>query len=89
MLGKGTFAQVFLGTLAGKQPTQAEYAIKVIKHETINKMGDNGEKGRRNLQNECQILNMIKHRNIVKLEEFIQTANNYYLVFEYCSGGDL
>jgi serine/threonine protein kinase len=23
------------------------------------------------------------------LDDFIQTANNYYLVFEYCNGGDL
>jgi len=25
----------------------------------------------------------------VRLEDFIQTANNYYLVFEHCAGGDL
>ena len=31
----------------------------------------------------------ITHENIVKLYDIKQTENNYYLVMEYCSGGDL
>jgi len=48
-----------------------------------------GDKGKKNLENEVRILAKIKHPNIVRLEDFIQTSNNYYLVFEYCGGGDL
>jgi serine/threonine-protein kinase ULK/ATG1 len=48
-----------------------------------------GAKGKKNLEHELSILSKIKHRNIVRLEEFVQTANNYYLIFEYCAGGDL
>ena len=61
-------------------------AMKIISSENLQRWGD---KGRRNQQRELHILSIIKHRNIVRLDDFIQTANNYYLVFEYCNGGDL
>lgn len=60
--------------------------MKVVSQENLKRWG---EKGRRNLQRELHILSIIKHRNIVRLDDFIQTANNYYLVFEHCTGGDL
>ena len=41
------------------------------------------------LENEINILNKIKHKNIVRLEDFIQTKSNFYLIFEFCEGGDL
>jgi serine/threonine-protein kinase ULK/ATG1 len=35
------------------------------------------------------ILNKINHPNIIKFIEMLRTANNYYLVYEYCNGGTL
>lgn len=85
-LGKGTFADVYRGSLQDT-PAQLDYAIKVIKKETLRKYGAKGE---RNLQNENNILLMLQHQNIIKLEEpLISTENNHYLVFEFCQGGDL
>ena len=60
--------------------------MKIVSKENLKKWGEKGEK---NLHNELKILSKIKHRNIVHLEEFIQSSNNYYLIFEYCAGGDL
>ena len=31
----------------------------------------------------------LRHRNIVRLHTFIMTPNKYYLVMEYCEGGDM
>ena len=31
----------------------------------------------------------LNHPNIIKLVDFKKTANNYYLIFEFCSLGDL
>lgn len=72
---------------ASSQPgSGTELAVKVVSQENLKRWGD---KGRRNLQRELHILSIIKHRNIVRLDDFIQTANNYYLIFEHCTGGDL
>lgn len=84
LLGKGSFANVYKGELQGSPATK--FAVKVVSKEQLMKWG---AKGRSNLEREISILFKFKHRNIVKLEDFIQTATNYYLVFEYCAGGDL
>ena len=39
--------------------------------------------------NEIAILSKINHPNIIKFIEMLRTANNYYLVYEFCNGGTL
>ena len=39
--------------------------------------------------NEISILTKINHPNIIRFVEMLRTANNYYLVYEYCNGGTL
>jgi serine/threonine protein kinase len=85
-LGKGTFAKVYLGAREDT-PNDLNFAIKVIKKEVLAKYG---EKGERNLRYEYNILQRVKHENIIRLEEpLIQTPSNYYLIFELCNCGDL
>jgi len=38
---------------------------------------------------EVSILKGLDHPNIVKLYELYQDDNNYYLITEYCTGGEL
>lgn len=33
-------------------------------------------------------MNEIKHRNILHLHDHLESKNNYYLVIDYCEGGD-
>jgi serine/threonine-protein kinase ULK2 len=42
-----------------------------------------------NLEKEILILRSYRHRNIVCLYEVQKTTNHFYLILEYCSGGDL
>jgi serine/threonine-protein kinase ULK2 len=42
-----------------------------------------------NLEKEISILRSYRHRNIVCLFEVQKTTNHFYLILEYCSGGDL
>lgn len=44
---------------------------------------------RKNLRREGKILQMVRHPNVVQLLEIMETENSYYLVMEYCKGGDL
>ena len=55
----------------------------------VKNYGGDKDKMLKYLENEISILSKCNHKNIVRLEEFIKTANNYYLVFEFCDGGDL
>lgn len=41
------------------------------------------------LQAEVGIMNKIIHPNIMHLFEFLESSNNYYMVIQYCNGGDL
>lgn len=79
--GKGQFGVVFRGedTL-----TQEIRAIKVISNDKVR--FDNQKEA---LNREIKIMKNLNHQNIVKLYDHIVSANNNYLVLEYCSGGDL
>ena len=78
-LGAGQFGFVHRGI---DLLTNEIRAIKIIKNP-IN------EQGRKNLHREITTMKSLNHENIVKLYDHIVTANNNYLILEYCSGGDL
>lgn len=40
-------------------------------------------------ESEMDILKNIKHPNIIELQNIIRTPNFLYMIFEYCSNGDL
>ena len=41
------------------------------------------------IKNEIDILSQISHPNVIKFIEILRTTNNFYLIYEYCNGGDL
>ena len=80
-LGKGAFGEVFLTT---KKGTDKLFATKKIERELL-------EKGNtmKYLVNEIQILKELNHPNIVQFVEIKKTKNHYYIIMEYCNGGEL
>jgi len=40
-------------------------------------------------QTEIRVLSNIEHPNIIRYKETLYTANDLYLVYEYCNGGTL
>jgi calcium-dependent protein kinase len=60
-------------------------AMKMIKKDLTN-INKEVEK---EILNEIEMLRKLDHSNIVKLYEFYHTFNAYYLLQEYCSGGEL
>lgn len=85
LLGKGSYGSVFLGY---KETTgDFPYAIKIIGVDKIK--GPDLEELKKSVPRELDILLNLDHPNIVKLYEFILSANNLYLVYEYCNGQDL
>ena len=41
------------------------------------------------INNEIDILKKLSHPNIVRIYEFYESKNNFYLINEYCDGGEL
>ena len=80
LLGKGSYGEVYLSQ---KLNSNKLYATK-----KINKTIADTEM-RRYFKYEINILKMLNHPNIVKLEEVKTDKNYYYIVMEYINGGEL
>ncbi|ESW07327.1 hypothetical protein PHAVU_010G120500 [Phaseolus vulgaris] len=79
-IGSGSFAVVYRSR---HRASGLEVAIKEIDQRQLS------PKVKEHLFKEISILSTIKHPNIVRLFETIQTNDRIYLVLEYCAGGDL
>jgi len=82
LLGKGTFAKVYLAT---KIKNKTQFAVKSIKKKLLFKTANNMDcliKG-------IRVLRYLNHPNIIKLYEIYESANHVHLVMEYIKGEDL
>lgn len=80
-VGKGMFSTVYLCEHLQSKETYA------CKKYTRSKMTRTSLK---NLEDEIKVLsNLPKSDHIIKLHEIIKTDNHFYLIIDYCNGGDL
>ena len=80
-IGKGTFGKVNLGI---HKLTNEAVAIKILEKSKIKT-----EENLKRINEEINNLKEINNINIVQLYEILEDKNNYYLIFEYISGGEL
>lgn len=78
-LGRGAFSVV---KLAVHKKTGEKFAVKIIDKKNV------GAEAVR-LQTEIEILQKVKHPNIICLKELFDTPENLYLVTELVTGGEL
>ena len=81
-LGKGAFGEVYLTKKAGEN--NKIYATKKYERDKI----ENTE-AMKYLKNEIAILQTLNHPNIVKFEDVKKTKKHFYIVMEFCNGGEL
>lgn len=81
-IGKGQFGTVYKAT---KQPSKDVFAIKTVAKKKVN----SNSKLRKLFDTEMAVMSKINHPNILHLYEYLETANNYYLVIQYCNNGDM
>ena len=79
-LGKGAFGEVFLTT---KKGTKKLFATKKIERNIVENAN------MKYFVNEVHVLRELDHPNIAKYEEIKKTKNHYYIIMEYCNGGEL
>ena len=80
-IGKGTFSTVKLGEHI---KTKKKVAIKILDKEKLKTKEDSIR-----IQREIKILSIMDHPNIIKTYKITETAKNYYIIMEYCEGGEL
>ena len=80
-IGKGTFSTVKLGEHI---KTKQKVAIKILNKEKIKE-----EEDLVRIKREIKILSMMDHPNVIKTYKNIENEKNYYLIMEYCDGGEL
>ena len=80
-IGKGTFSTVKLGEHI---TTKQKVAIKILNKEKIKANEDLVR-----IKREIKILSMMDHPNIIKTYKITENSKNYYIIMEYCDGGEL
>jgi len=83
-LGAGSFATV---KLVKNNSTGMIRAMKIIKKKKKNNEFD--ATNELEILNEINILKQIDHPNVVKIFEFYNSKDAFYLITEYCEGGEL
>ncbi|KAI0191261.1 Serine/threonine-protein kinase ATG1 [Xylaria flabelliformis] len=79
-IGKGSFAQVYMGK---HKVSDAAVAIKSVELARLNK------KLKDNLYSEIKILKKLRHPHIVALHDCVESTTHINLIMEYCELGDL
>ena len=80
-IGKGTFSIVKLGEHI---KTKQKVAIKILNKEKIKETED-----LERVKREIKILSKMDHPNIIKTYKITESPKNYYIIMEYCNGGEL
>ena len=81
-IGSGAFGKVIL---AKHIPTEEKVAIKILNKSILNQTPADYQL----VKKELSILKIVKHKNIVRLYEILETPRHIFIVMEYCEGGDI
>ena len=80
-LGQGTFGKVKLGI---HKPTNEKVAIKILEKSKIIEKDDEIRVTR-----ELEMMQKFNHNNVILVTEIFSNRDNFYIVMEYCEGGEL
>ena len=80
-IGSGNFGKV---KLAIHIPTGEKVAIKIVEKS---KMKENDDIIR--LERELEMLSKLEFPNVIMVSEIFENKNGYYIVMDYCEGGEL
>ena len=81
-IGKGSFGEVYITSIKGDD--KKKLATKKLERDQIE-----GTEALKYLTNEIKILHKLDHPNIVKFHSIKKTRKHFYIVMEYCNGGEL
>ena len=80
-IGKGTFGKVKLGY---HKPNNEKVAIKILEKNKIIEKDDEIR-----VKRELEMMPKFNHKNVILVTEIFSNRDNFYIVMEYCDGGEL
>ena len=80
VLGSGAFGEV---SLCIHRATGSQRAVKILRKEDM----EEGQEA--DIRNEIANLKNLHHPNIIKIYEFYEDSEAYYIITDICSGGEL
>ena len=80
-IGRGTFSKV---KLAINKTTNQKVAIKILEKSKIVESDD-----LERIIREMEIIIEFNHPNVIRVHEIFETEDNYLIIMDYCSGGEL
>ena len=81
ILGEGTFGKVKLCT---DENTHEKYAVKILEKRKIKEKDDQIRVDR-----EINMIKTFNHPNLISVSEIFFFKDSYYIVMDYCEGGEL
>ena len=76
-IGSGSFGKVIIGVHI---LTEEKVAIKILDKLILNKTPEDYQL----VKNELSILQIVKHKNIIRLYEILETTRYIFIIMEYC-----
>lgn len=86
-IGRGAYGTVYIATIKKPYPPLQVGSLVAIKSISTSRITSVQEKEK--LETEISLMSKLDHPNIVKLYGVEKTSSHYYLILEYCNGGDL
>jgi serine/threonine protein kinase len=84
-IGEGAFSKVFLGIGLTTDVSRTPYHVAIKK---VNKVGVSKNEIKE-LRHEVDILRIINHPNVVSCLDFYEECDQFYIVLDYVTGGEL
>lgn len=81
-IGRGTFGKV---KLAVHEATKTKVALKIIPRRLL----EQDQRSKIKITREITILRVLRHPNIMRLYDVVETTHDIVLILEYVSGGEL
>ncbi|RLN51378.1 hypothetical protein BBJ29_000676 [Phytophthora kernoviae] len=85
-LGEGNFSRI---VEAKHKPTGEKFALKVIEKQRIKRLKLRHQNIFNEINMEKDVLNHLRHPNIIRLYQTFQDDSNLYFLLEYLDGGEL
>ena len=82
-IGRGNFGIVYKASLSSDK--SQVFALKRIKKKDL----EDSKILKKCFFEEIKIMQKVKHQNIIDFKELVEEKESYFIVMEYCDGGDL